>query len=329
MSRLAVVPSVIETTGAVEPGRAFEFWRATALAPYGDVTRGHERAPFRARRLVVANPDWILTHTVSGPVGLRFETGHVVRNAPEMVVIGLALAGTGYQIQRDRGARIAAGDISFLSLNRPFLAGAQSEFEEIRLALPRLSFEAWLGRADALEGRCLPQASAFAARLRGFAGTVAWMTPDEARIAVEGLLHLLRGCVPEAAGRSEVKVSREAVAALARAHIERRLHDPGLSPAEIHTALGLSRAHLYRAFAETEGIAAEIRNARLTLAHQRLTAPTNANLKIATIAYACGFTDVPAFNRAFRRRFGLSPGDLRPGRAATWGQSRPGEVHVP
>ncbi|MCX4198929.1 helix-turn-helix domain-containing protein [Methylobacterium organophilum] len=76
--------------------------------------------------------------------------------------------------------------------------------------------------------------------------------------------------------------------------------------------MGLSRTSLYRAFAETGGIAAAIRDARLDLARRRLEARRDDKVRIASIAYACGFTDVPTFNRGFRKRFGLAPGDLRP-----------------
>ncbi|MBE7198681.1 MAG: hypothetical protein INR70_12885 [Parafilimonas terrae] len=39
MSSPAVVPSLVETTHHVEPERAFEFWRCTALARFGDIAR--------------------------------------------------------------------------------------------------------------------------------------------------------------------------------------------------------------------------------------------------------------------------------------------------
>jgi len=317
VSGLAIVPSVVETTDHVESKWAFDFWRSTALAPFGDVARVQPRGDFRARRLAVGTAEWILTHTVSSPVSLKIGARHIDRSSPEMVVIGLALDGIGYQEQADRGGRIATGGISFLSRGRPLLAGTQTDYEEIRLAVPRGAFETWIGDADAFAGRCIagqPANAAFAACFRTFARSAAWMTGDEAGVAVEGVLHMLRGLARPPADRPAVPVSRAAVLSLARAHIERRLHDPTLGPSEIQAVLGVSRAHLYRAFAETDGIAAAIREARLTRAHHRLAAPRNDGVKIATIAYACGFADVPTFNRAFRRRFGISPGDLRAAR---------------
>jgi len=34
-------------------------------------------------------------------------------------------------------------------------------------------------------------------------------------------------------------------------------------------------------------------------------------LNISTIAYECGFGDITAFNRSFRRHYQASPSDLR------------------
>jgi AraC-like DNA-binding protein len=35
---------------------------------------------------------------------------------------------------------------------------------------------------------------------------------------------------------------------------------------------------------------------------------------VAEIAYGLGFTSLPLFTRAYRRRFGMSPGDYRKAR---------------
>jgi len=43
---------------------------------------------------------------------------------------------------------------------------------------------------------------------------------------------------------------------------------------------------------------------------------------ISAIAYECGFTDLSNFNRAFRRRFGATPSDIRIGAATAVKRSR-------
>jgi AraC-like DNA-binding protein len=48
-------------------------------------------------------------------------------------------------------------------------------------------------------------------------------------------------------------------------------------------------------------------------AHRTLSGPQSAGQTISAVAYASGFRDLLHFNRAFRRRFGCKPSDVRRG----------------
>jgi AraC-like DNA-binding protein len=50
---------------------------------------------------------------------------------------------------------------------------------------------------------------------------------------------------------------------------------------------------------------------RLAHAHRLLSDPRRAGEKVATIAFAAGFGDVSYFHRAFRRRYGATPSEVR------------------
>jgi AraC-like DNA-binding protein len=50
---------------------------------------------------------------------------------------------------------------------------------------------------------------------------------------------------------------------------------------------------------------------RLAHAHRMLSNPLLAERTISTIAYEAGFGDLSHFNRAFRRRYGETPSDVR------------------
>jgi AraC-like DNA-binding protein len=52
---------------------------------------------------------------------------------------------------------------------------------------------------------------------------------------------------------------------------------------------------------------------RLAHAHHMLSNPLLAKRTISTIAYEAGFGDLSHFNRAFRRRYGVTPSDIRAG----------------
>jgi AraC-like DNA-binding protein len=96
-----------------------------------------------------------------------------------------------------------------------------------------------------------------------------------------------------------------------RRHIRAHLSDPRLSPATIAQALHISRSTLYTALpADSEGLASEIRHQRLARAHAILRSADNTQ-SIAAVGAAVGMPNPAQFSRAFHRRFGLTPSELR------------------
>jgi AraC-like DNA-binding protein len=64
---------------------------------------------------------------------------------------------------------------------------------------------------------------------------------------------------------------------------------------------------------------------RLARAHRMLSDPRLAERTISAIAYEAGFGDLSHFNRAFRRRYGETPSDVRAGsRTSDWPIRRQG-----
>ena len=92
-------------------------------------------------------------------------------------------------------------------------------------------------------------------------------------------------------------------------YIETHLDDPTLSVERVAHALRCSRTRLYRVFAE-RGLSVATHARDLRLAHSR-TLLRDARLSIGDIALYCGYGDLPAFGKAFKRRFGTSPGEWR------------------
>ncbi len=62
---------------------------------------------------------------------------------------------------------------------------------------------------------------------------------------------------------------------------------------------------------------------RLLRAFRRLSNPANAALSVGAVAYDCGFNNLSWFYRAFRRRFGMTPGEAKEVPAAPVGQASP------
>lgn len=93
--------------------------------------------------------------------------------------------------------------------------------------------------------------------------------------------------------------------------IQASLSNALLGPEMLATALGCSRAKLYRAFAEYGlTISAVIREMRLKQARVMIESLL-PEISIADIGMRCGFLDPANFSRNFRLYFGVSPTELR------------------
>lgn len=303
-----------QTTEQIEPKRAFEYWRNTALARV-DASCTEEVRVFAAGRLFAASEHGALMHTRSSGVQVERRDRHVRADGVDDVCVSLLLAGRAYHEQCGRGGIVETGGLGFTAMDRPFVSGLPGPYEEIRLHVPRVAFVTQVGSLGSLAGRTMPGgtplADLLAGYLRSFAGSIERMSDVEAAHGFAAVLHLLRGMVDPDVGVDDAELSVAGLRSLAGAYIERRLHDPTLSPEEIRRALKVSRTRLYEAFAADGGIAAAVRDARLDRAHRRLASRDRSGPTVTAVMLSCGYLDGSVFSRAFKSRFGLAPRDLR------------------
>ena len=123
-------------------------------------------------------------------------------------------------------------------------------------------------------------------------------------------IELLGACLAMEAGRADFGVRESPVLLRARGYIEHNLLEPGLNPAKISEALGVSRSTLYRLFEPLGGVTAYVWERRLHLARAALLDPKRAR-RISEIAFQCGFSSEAHFSRSFRKAFNIRPSDLR------------------
>jgi AraC-like DNA-binding protein len=122
---------------------------------------------------------------------------------------------------------------------------------------------------------------------------------------VRALLGVLAGSTAESGARlDEFKAVAHA-----------RLAVPSLRADDVGAAFGVTARTVQSEFqAAGETFGAWLLAERLDLAHERLASPAWRMRSVGTIAAACGFRDPTHFHRAFRARFGMTPGELRAGR---------------
>ncbi|MCT7373922.1 helix-turn-helix transcriptional regulator [Chelativorans salis] len=97
-----------------------------------------------------------------------------------------------------------------------------------------------------------------------------------------------------------------------KADIDRHIEEPDLSVSTVAARHGISPRYVQALF-EDEGMtfSSFVLARRLARAHRLLVSPRHHPRRIADIAFDVGFGDLSYFNRAFRRRYGLTPSDVR------------------
>jgi AraC-like DNA-binding protein len=117
-----------------------------------------------------------------------------------------------------------------------------------------------------------------------------------------------RDVAAEAAGRGVRAARLRAIKLDIAAHLGSR----GLTIGALAARHAISTIYVQKLFeAEGTNFSEFVRNQRLGLAHRRITDPRNAARNISAIAFECGFGDLSYFNRAFRRRYGATPSQIR------------------
>lgn len=108
--------------------------------------------------------------------------------------------------------------------------------------------------------------------------------------------------------RSGVALARMTVI---RRLIETNLTNPALGVDWISRKLGVSRTKLYEVFEPLGGVARYIRDRRLRRALIMLTEKATKYLSIYEIGLESGYASDATFVRAFKSRYGVTPGDVR------------------
>ena len=213
-------------------------------------------------------------------------------------------------------ARLTAGE-AMLTANADsgtFTGQTATRLTNIRLERGRLGL---LGADPDLGVRQMIPADHYALRLLlGYADVLADsenIADGEARRVVVGNLYdlavLAIGHVRD--GQAHAGGVRAARLYAVKAEMRRRFREP-LAIGEIARRHGISASYLRQLFAaEGQSFADYLLGLRLEAVRRTLLDTRHGSLSVGGIAYDAGFGDLSYFNRAFRRRYGMTPSELR------------------
>ncbi|GAA4240625.1 hypothetical protein GCM10022254_66040 [Actinomadura meridiana] len=141
------------------------------------------------------------------------------------------------------------------------------------------------------------------------------LTERQFEAACDRITELLCIVVADGAAGGERPPARDHLAeveTVVRRHVRAHATDPGLTGTAMAQDLGWSLRQIQLALQRAGTTPRElIREERLRVVRDRLRNPFDVNVTITDLAHATGFSSASALSHAFRRRFGVSPRELR------------------
>lgn len=231
---------------------------------------------------------------------------------PDELHVSMLLSGKRACQTDDFSTSIEAGDIFALDTRKPFAFGdAPGTFCALKLAFPLREVGADAASLAHHHPQKLQDHRLYPV-LKSACGAIALELEDGDATELALLISVARGLV-SVIGRDSQRVATRELEAdirpLVRLQLEQSLYDPELSLDSVACRLGLSRRAVQRALsAHDTSFSQMLGELRMINARTLLCESTKS---IQEIALSCGYVELASFYRAFKRRFGMPPGEVR------------------
>lgn len=209
--------------------------------------------------------------------------------------------------------KIREGDICILDLTKPYAIRATSG-KRINTMLPREIVE---GRrlGQSMHGVFIRSRDPLGATLRQLLVELQRgdIRGDDAEVAMNAISILLPGICSrdEFISNSMAGSLSQTLQRRITSFIQENIASPNLGVDTLMRQFRVSRSHIYRSFESEGGLATYIRNVRLNTAYRCLARNSFQQKSISSIAFEHGFKSSSQFSRAFRKRFGLPPKEVK------------------
>jgi AraC family transcriptional regulator, positive regulator of tynA and feaB len=220
--------------------------------------------------------------------------------------------------QYGRECFVEPGDTILVDCSAPYFLECIQETRSLALRFPRDWLRNWVPVPEQLAGRALRPGAGWSGALGAAMSALDTRHAEELALPEGVVAEQVAALLALAAGPSVQSVrGTDKLLARIRRTIRDRCQEPGLTPAAIADAHGISKRYLHHLFAQTEHtFGAELMRARLESAQRMLADTRFSALSVSEIATRCGFVEPSHFARRFRQAYGMGPTEFRAGRPA-------------
>ncbi|MCW5702520.1 MAG: helix-turn-helix domain-containing protein [Bradyrhizobium sp.] len=275
-------------------------------------------APFHCEARIRVLPGLAMSSIVTAPNRLTRDRS-LIADGNDDLILAVAVAGEAVISQRDQDARLGQGDAVLISSAEPSISVVPSDSHFVSLAIPLTALTRSTRNLEQ-NMRCrVPQSSLALRLLTSYLLTLDTehdvMNPEFQHSAINhiyDLVALTLGATRDAAETAKGRGLRAARLRAIKADILDNIGQHDLSADIVAARHGISSSYLRKLF-DGDGTTFTdfVLSERLARAYRMLGDPRLLDHMISTIAYEAGFGDLSYFNRAFRRKYGVTPTDIR------------------
>jgi len=302
------------STDTVNERECFSYWREMICSTVMNISPEAPDDRFSARLTVrTSGPLRFATCESTSYVNIR--TRRDIARAPaEHYTIYLQMRGQTQMDQGDESFAFGPNDVFISDGREPFRAALSENGYRAMMIIPRAMVD-W--RAPWLRRRTLARIDANSQFLelarRHFVHLVSDDLNDtETDLLTDNLCNLLALASADDVEPNSMRPELQIQAMVT--FCKQNLHKPDLSPQVVAACCGISVRTLHARFATLgQTFGNWLLETRLDACGKALRDPSRQTRTISEIAYSCGFSDLSHFNKTFRGRFDMSPGEWRHG----------------
>ena len=212
---------------------------------------------------------------------------------------------------------LAPGDAVFISAAEPRRSFRPDYGRMVGVNIPRTALSGLIPHVDDRLSKVVPRSDTV---LRLLTSYLLALTDTQSQAAlrefaathVYDLFTLMLGTSPDAARLAEARGAAAARLHAIKTDILKNLGSRNLTLNVLAARHRVTPRYIQRLFEhDSTSLTHFVLNERLAHAHRLLRGVRDAQRSISEIAFAVGFGDLSYFNRSFRRRYGMTPSDVR------------------
>ncbi|MET4425745.1 helix-turn-helix domain-containing protein [Bradyrhizobium sp. 956_D2_N1_5] len=310
-----------ETMPADIPGRGVDALRQlrAMTADICDVVPLTTEDDFHVTTVTMMTRNALLVDTRATDQEYDRTPAHVARGAMDHFQITLCVEGEMRFSSGRREVTMGPGAICLIDMaqpNRTVLRGGGSRTRLMAIILQRAMLAPRLAHPDSATATLLPSNHPHTRLLASHYAALT-LPPEPEAGSAEATIEAIADIVAAAAGGTAdiaagvERAERHLYLAMIKRRIADNLETDALTADELCRHFQISRATLYRLFEADGGLSHYVREQRLNLAFRQLISPSAEDTRLIDLAVGMRFSSDSTFIRAFRRKFGLTPGELR------------------